>query len=176
MGTAASGVMSEAIEYARITLAECDAWRAWVGASTQAQALSRIFHLELPPPKDGNAYTKDELQRLHPYALVWQDPETGCSLNAIAQGARTASGVVHVKLVDGVDEDLSDKTPELVVRMANRVGAIMGEILDLAEQAGYLAVVGIPESQGPWLTPREQEYGTGGEIWQELHLAWGMSG
>jgi len=168
--------MSEAIEYARITLADCNTWRTWVGASSRSQALRRIFHLELPPPKDHNAYTKDELRRFHPYALVWQEPEGGCTWNAIAQGARAASGVVCVKLVDGVDEALSDKTPELVMRLANRVGAIMEEILDLAMLPGYLAVIGIPESPGPWLTPREQKYGTGEEIWQELHLAWGMSG
>ena len=146
MGYSASGTVSLAQDYARATLADCDAFRTLVGATgatAQAQALARIYHAALPPPDDGDEHTLAELQGYRPFVIVHTDPNDGYGfeINAVGTQHEFADyGEIWLTFEVDVPSDIAEQPSEIDLWANNTIGGIVDDLKDLAGQNGYLAI------------------------------------
>lgn len=175
--TAPLGSMSLAQEYLRITLADCAAFRALVGATggtAQAQALARIYHDALPPPRVGPGHTLAELELYRPCALLWQHQSGGFGRKVVAVGSSVDHGVLMMRIAADVDKEISENHQEVYIRFQNAISQIIDDLVVLAGQAGYLAITQIDVEAGPYRT-HPDEYDTTGDCqFCDLRITWGV--
>lgn len=137
--TAGEGAISVSVDNLRTMLADSATFRTWVGATTQAQALARIYYEALPPPANRNEYTLVEAVALRPFAQIWSAPHAGFTMRPDAAGAKSAeSGSLSIQFEQTVDSSITNAPDEISRRFANVIGKIMAELDAVREVAGYL--------------------------------------
>jgi len=132
------GTLALAKGYLRATIADCAAFRAWLGATAQAQALARIYRDVLPPALANGKYTLAELEKLRPYCLIWSER---ISEPRIATATYAATGVLTARFVWDTPKLMRDQPDESVLQLEATVGEISEQLQALAGQAGYLNIV-----------------------------------
>ncbi len=173
-----TGPISLAQQNLRLSLADSTAWRSWVDATTQEQALNRI-HLIGLPPADDDFYTRIELETKRPYAIVAMAPEGGFMQRALASGAtRTPgdSGVLLLTIADDVPQEIESNLAELDMRFLNNVGAVLDDMWDVNGTGGYLAFSEVGVLLGPYRAVQEAQSGQGDWVGIDLRFNWGVSG
>lgn len=147
MPVAPEGLWAVTLEHLRDLLAELPAWQAWAGvggANAVARAKARTHAVDLPPPEQGvdREYTPDELTLLRPFAVV-DTMQGGLRLRKIAESQFTQGGSLVLCLEDNIsDSDLADPAAAKI-KFMNRVGAVIGDLLDYAGVDGRLNVTGV---------------------------------
>jgi hypothetical protein len=140
--TAATGSISTLKELLRITVADSAAFRTWVGAATQAEALEHIHLNAIPQPyryEDGKPWTVGDLQDLRPLAIVRMENHRAVHTSSGETGYNYGRSTnLRLTLIDNVDEDASWDDPEVTRGFENTVGTIVDELLVLGGQSGYL--------------------------------------
>ena len=177
--TAPLGSMSLAQEYLRITLADCAAFRTLVGATggtAQAQALARIHHDALPPPRIGSEHSLAELELYRPCALLWQSQNSGFGRKVVANQTSIDHGVLMIRIAADVDKEISENHQEVYIRFQNAISQILDELVFLAGQAGYLAITAIDVESGPYRTHPDEYETTGDCQFCDLRITWGAEG
>lgn len=139
----------KSLDYARYLLADCDAWRIWVGTeaspATQTQARNRIHQFDLPPPADDKEYTREESEGYRPYCLVLppQD-ESRFQIIADTTSYNRASGQILFSFEDDIPPELRDNNSEAFSSFLDKVCACVEEMGELSlgpiTDVQYLAV------------------------------------
>jgi hypothetical protein len=173
----AAGCISLAEEYLRTTLADCAAFRVFVGAAGPSQARERI-HLDTLPAPDGGAdeHPLSELQELRPFAIVYTAEVDG--LRATADAVSDArefhyGGRLGIHLERDVPPEIAGDPQEVSRTFKNAVGQIIDGLAALAGTAGYLDSQTISLSAGP-LRAHPDNYPTEGDHqWAIVEIEWG---
>lgn len=152
------------------TWKNCTAFRTWCGAANAEEAAAHIFQDELPPPSNGRDYTVQELQGYRPCLVYWMSPQNGFKSRAVAYGAQWTfrdSVTFHAKLIqNATGKDFA----AIFKAFKASVGAMIGDLEELAGRGGYLAISGIDILEGPYIHP-ENVWSTQGEaVWAVLAL------
>jgi hypothetical protein len=155
MAVTPDGMISLPIYYGRLLVADSATFRTWVGASTQAEALARL-------------YFNKETSPVRPFGDMGWDGDW--TREAIAGGERnyfeqTAGGLLLMfeeDIAAGLDE------ADAYFTFTNTVGAIIKEMEERAGTAGYLDMVSIAVHSGP-ARPSEDEKQTLGDYYQVLY-------
>lgn len=149
--TTAAGVISEPLQIARTTLANCTEFQAWTGTSNAADALERIHLAGLPPTtNDGrDEFTETEIDNIRPFAIVESNQAAGNTFvhhgTSAPQRHYKRGGEILIYLEQAVSDDLLDDPAELDRQFQNTLGAMIfhetgSGLLDLSGTAGYLAI------------------------------------
>jgi len=174
--TAPAGPISLAQERLRVMLADCTTFRALVGATTQEQALSRLFHDALPPPARGVEHTLDELRSYRPFGLVSTYPQDGHTLvrdTADRNAGAEEAGRLVIEIEWDVPETIANDPAEAGLRFNNAVGQIKQELFALAGVHPYLAISEIGQA-GYFRGPEEQQQTKGDYLVYQLFIEWGQ--
>lgn len=174
--TAAVGPISLAVERARVTLADCAAFRTLVGATSQAQALSRIHVASPPTPANKTEHTLEELQRLRPYATVWADTDGSLTLVRDTHDAYTPAevGRIMILIERDVPTNIKDNPAEIETRCLNDMGQVMTELMTLAGGADYLDIQRI-DGHGPVRSPDDDRAEIGDFLAYQMECEWGQT-
>jgi len=177
MITEATGALTTVEETARHTLADCEAWReltATVG--NERSSLARIHTDALPPPPDeAEAYNREQVEGLRPYALLWLAADGGFRRHIVAKDTRNRfsdSGEVRVKICATVPSELAGDPAEADRQFKNSIGTIINQLCDLAGQAGYLDFTELELTAGPWRNGDEEALAEGDVIGCDMSLLW----
>lgn len=142
--TTPSGLASLPLKYLRDTLAACSAFQTMVGAANATEALDSIHYVAAP---GGTAF---------PLAVVYfagqQDGDV------YAGGVRNHfehTGELGLHLYGAVSDVSDAAIGDEQLAFMNTVGAILGDLVQLAGQAGYLSVTSW--SLSPPMRPDEDE-------------------
>ncbi|MFZ5785121.1 MAG: hypothetical protein ACOY3Y_01655 [Acidobacteriota bacterium] len=151
---APEGSLSLAQEHLRVMLADAPVFRAWCAAADQAEALAHVYHEGLPAPPDGVEYSRDELESLRPYAVVFTAERAGFELLLSGIGETwdyNASGRLILRLRENCPEGFGDEpTSEAGLRWKNTLGGIMQDLAELSGGEGYLHVQRVRLEDGPY--------------------------
>lgn len=151
-----SGSISLAQQNLAVSVADCASFRAWVKAGDREAALASIYHEGLPKPPEGQqAYTREDLVALRPFALVWTETKNGFGLTLSSFGSHAeyaAAGRLHLQLCQNCPDRLGDDpTSETNLAFRNFAGALLDELATLSGTAGYLCFQQA-KSEGPFWT------------------------
>lgn len=136
------------IDHLRQSLADSAAFRTWVGAANQAEALEHIHWDALPPPTDdAEEYTAAALAAYRPYALLGLDEEQGYQRTRVSQrGFETACRLILMLIqADPGSEDRTDDD----IAWQNTIEAITADIEARVNTAGYLCFDRWKIDEGP---------------------------
>jgi len=182
MPVSPTGPISLPLSHLRLLVADCTAFRTWVGAANQAAALAKIHLCELPAPAaPGSGYTTTELQTLRPCAIVdlWT-PIRGYGEQPQAWQMRgeggpfLESGKLTLDFLDDVDVTDAAVLSDAKFRFLNNVGAVVDQMLDLSGSDGYLNANRIEVYQGPGRADERMQE-TYGDHWRvQLLVQWGV--
>lgn len=124
-------------------LADSTTFRTWVGATTQAQAKSRIHMHELRPPEDRAEYTPDELNAMRPFAII--SPGDDDPFETFADAASTGEvydwnerGSFDVVLEQAIPEELWNFPDVMKGRLFNTIDGLIIDLRTMIGQSGYL--------------------------------------
>jgi hypothetical protein len=171
---AAEGGITLAEENLRLTLADCARFRTWCGATNQAAALAKIFIDDLPvPPNDQDAYTADDIIGLRPFAILMTANQAGYSKARVATETYPEAGKLAIALEENVPAHLAGDVAALERQFKNTIGVIIDELLELAYQAGYLAI-DLVTFHGPLRSTKDDAVGEGDHHWAILELQYGI--
>lgn len=137
-----TGSISLVLDTLRTLLAGTAAFRTWVGAENQAEALARIHRHRLPRPAAGAAYhSRTELEAYRPYALVWW--ETPFRRRRLGQAEWIGQGTLKLELMQDVAEadwevDGPDGTADLA--WDDTVGGIVDALEAAAVATGFTEI------------------------------------
>lgn len=174
--TAAANSISLAQENLRLSLAACAAVQTWMGVLTAELAAAKIYHHGLPEPDDGHVYTREELEDLRPYIVVFTAERQGFQLDlaAMDDGFQfAAQGKLRARLYQNCPNGYDDQpTSDANMQFTNTLGAILDGLAGLAGSGGYFAPHLIRLEDGPfWPHPKAvPDEG----LWQgaELYFEW----
>ena len=126
----ASGPIATAKSLLRAMLSGCYAFQNLDGVSRSASVLlDRIYLDALPPPRGQAAdYTREQLEDLRPYAIVYMPEERGFETWHTSGGGRqgfTPRGVLRIILFRAVPEDEQDDPGSADRSFENAVGSII---------------------------------------------------
>lgn len=146
-----TGMLSLPLSYLRDALADCAAFQAWTGAANATEAKGSIAYVSAPSSLD------------LPFAVVGFGPsDHALRGRGGLRNAFDSSGDLRLDFWGSVaSSDLADEGDE-ALGFLSTVGAILGELLELAGQAGYLDIVGV--SVGEPMRPAEEEAQTSGDF------------
>jgi hypothetical protein len=173
---AASGPITRAETLLAASLAACAPWQALCGAGSAAAALERIYFDALPPPPHrADRYTREQLEALRPFILIYSDEETTIHLAHVATGTMRRfhpDGVLkfyverNVPAEEAHDPALGDRA------FKNFAGQLALALCNLSGQANYLAIDDLT-GNGP-LRALDEHIPTRGDF-QQFHFAvtWG---
>jgi hypothetical protein len=135
MPVTASGPISLPLEYGRILVANCAAFRSWGGASSVAKAMERIHLVDVPPPEGGGSYSIDELEALRPYVTIDQFALPGSRQGGDGwmsvrrgQGAFVDGGKLLLRFFDNVPPEDQHNAAEARLLFMNRLGGVLQEM------------------------------------------------
>jgi hypothetical protein len=174
--TTPSGSISLAKQNLKVSLADCQVFRTWSGASDQAGALAHI-HLEgLPKPPDGQqAYTKEQLAEIRPYAIVYTAANNGFDLTVSSFGAHAeydSKGKLFFTLFQNcTDREGDDPSSDANLEFSNFCGNLIDELAALSGLAGYTCFDRLA-FQGPFWTHPQLLPSEGLYQWCEISLDW----
>lgn len=130
-------------ELLRTMLADSTTFRAWVGATTQAQAKSRIHMHELRPPEDRAEYTPDELNAMRPFAIL--APGDDDPFDTFADAASTGEvydwderGSFDVVLEEAIPKELWKFPDVMKGRLFDTIDGLITDLRTMIGKAGYL--------------------------------------
>lgn len=158
--TEPAGSLSLSQSYLRAMLSECAAFQTWVSAANATEALASIYYEGLPDPADKNVgYTRDELESVRPYAVIFLDEEEGFLKSHIATGSSydfEDHGRLKLRLEQDAPDDVGDEpNSDANLRWKNVIGQIIDDLCGLAGTAGNLAFTEIGVDFGPyWGDPK----------------------
>jgi hypothetical protein len=161
-------------------LADSPAFRAWVGATTQAQALAHVHNDSLPPPDspDG-AFSLAQLRRLRPYAILGTEDSDGYGRDRVASSTYADHGALWVMLIQEVPGDLAADVKAAERAWKNTIGAILVELCQLAlnDSATHRAmdIAKIAVVAGPYRNAPEEIPAQGEIQGVELSISWGAA-
>ena len=175
MPVAPANPISKALYYLGLTLADAAAFRTWVGAINQAEALAHIYEQALPDPAAGAAHTRSELEGYRPFAIIFVDAEEGFAFDRDAYGGAADfahRGALWIMLEQTVDTQLT--AAESDRDWLNALGGIINDMEELAGQAGYLDIAsGTLVEYGR--APADWVAETGDFHFAMLRVEWGVS-
>lgn len=154
MAVVPAEMISLPLHYLRLMVADSAAFRTWVGAANQAEALARV-------------YINRETSPTRPFAVVaWA---TNWGREATSGGARNyfeQVGDLMLMLEDDIAAGLDEA--DAYYTFTNTIGAILAEIEALAGTAGYLNIMSITVENGP-ARPDSDEEQTTSDFYQVLY-------
>lgn len=178
-----TGPISLPLENLKALLANCAAFRSWVGAADVAAARERIHLCGLPAPAAvGGAYGLDELESLRPFAVIdefaFEDNRPGGDAwvsQRVALGAFVESGRLLVRFEDDVPAEDARDIAAAKLALMNRIGALVTEMRDLGGgDSEYLSIHRITRHH-PFERADESQAGTQGDYWQvSYRVDWGI--
>lgn len=172
--TAPTGSMGKARQYLRAMLAASSAFRTWVDADNEAQALNHLFYDALPLPRENaEIYSESEVEAYWPYALIYvQDffcPRT--SHDAFFDG-----GEFGIHLCQAVMEGDTDSPDEISTKLYNVAEGIMSDLKGGIQTAGYLDFEGIGIDGPMCRSHPDDAEGIRDEVELDLSVVWGTEG
>lgn len=142
--TAATGGLALCETHLGAGLADCPAFQTFVGAADAAAAAERIHYNALPVPATDAAEIPPELYaEFRPLALISTDSASGFGLVANAFAEFAERGTLALELEQQYPADLLANPAEAERRFKNAVGAVMEELMDRRNTAGFLALAAI---------------------------------
>lgn len=137
---AATGALSKADDRLIQSLADADAFRTWCGAADQAEALEHIHQDGLPSPAAAT-YTPEELNTYRPLAICWTEPDGGFHVEQDSVGSGSWQFRDGGRVTAYLEQEAPDLEPGPLARtVKNSIGSIVSDLMDLAGDAGYLAI------------------------------------
>ncbi|MCG8407560.1 MAG: hypothetical protein MI923_20375 [Phycisphaerales bacterium] len=127
------GGISLAQERLRQMVANCPTFQTWTGAETVEQALSRVYHLDLPEPENGVAYNLQQLKKLRPFAVVATDPDAGYTETLAGRSTWVDGGELFVGFEQDVPNEIETDLPEIFIRFTNTMGSIIDDLKKLIQ-------------------------------------------
>lgn len=126
----ATGPIATAKGLLRTMLSNCYAFQTLDGVSrSSSELLERIYLDALPPPRGQDAdYTREQLEDLRPYAIVYMPEERGFETWHTSSGGRqgfTPRGVLRIILFRDVPADEQDDPGAADRSFENAVGSII---------------------------------------------------
>ena len=173
---AAEGAITLAESYLAASFAACARWQAWCGADDADEALESIYFDDLPPPPEAaKSYTREQLDSLRPYILIYSDEQTGVTWDH--QSHSTGFGFRDNGTLKGffeaaVDPQIAHDQQRLFRQFKNDVGVLVDELLALAGLAGYLAISTL-SLYGPIRSHNDQQPGEGDYVQMMFTITWG---
>ena len=182
---AASGPIATAKSLLRTMLANCYAFQHLDGATfSESQLLERIYLDALPPPSGTDTnYTRDYLEELRPYAIVFMPEERGFETWYTSSGGRqgfTPRGVLKIVLFRDVPLDEQDDPGAADRSFENAVGSIIQSgvtnqpgLVELSGTSTYLQLgwIGLDSIQ----RSHPNQYPTEGDFQAaEITVRWGV--
>lgn len=138
-----AGELSAAIENLRQSVAGSAAFQSLVGAADSAEALQRVHVTALPRPTQGGKFSREELEDLRPYALIYFDENSGVTFEKDAAGESdefgTRHGRMHLELARDVPAELANDLSAAELDWIRVVDAIIEDLMDLSGVAGHLS-------------------------------------
>ena len=147
------------------------------GDETAAAAF--VFGAALPPPADGNKYTRPELEGLRHYAQIYSGDETPYGKRRRVFGNFEPFGQVQLVLSRLVTEAELDAAYGQLATVAENYELTAGDILD--EVLAWLDANGGPwvqtaaVSDGPGFVTEEEAIGEGLWMGIEFTISWGRT-
>lgn len=131
------------MELCRTMLADSTTFRSWVGATTQAQAKSRIHMNELRPPEDRAEYTPEELHGMRPFIVL--SPGDDDPFDTFADAATTDDlydwderGIIDAVLEVSIPQELWNYPATMKGRVYDTIDGIITDLRTMIGKAGYL--------------------------------------
>jgi hypothetical protein len=156
----ATGELTGAVNNLANQIANCAAFRTFTGTANAAQALERVHYSALPKPAHGGVHSLAELKGHRPFALIYNDEETGITLT------HDSSGVVmnhvpqeialHFYLERDVPPEHSHNPSQADADFVGIVDDFLSDFLALAGVAGYFGVSELT-LRGPVRSTEEDE-------------------
>lgn len=174
--TSPSGGPSLALGYLKTTLAGSSTFQTLVGAIDATAALTSIYLDSLPVATDGNQHTAAELASFRPYALLWMNESGGYEVTHESTDSAhrfRESGSHMMQIEQTVPSGVTTNNTEVELLWRNTIGDIIGEMIDLAGQATYLAITRISIASGPHRTHPDEVPTLGDSQWVDLAIEWG---
>jgi len=140
-----AGCLALAKDTLKASLADCDSFRTWVGASgdnAQTQALNRIYKDDLPPPTNRNIYTLAELNALRPFAIIYTADGFRKDKDA-SPGEFWHTGSLAILLEQAIPERIKNDPAAIADEFETIIGQIIDDLCALVDQAGYLSITAI---------------------------------
>lgn len=167
-------------------LADCYWWRGIVDPNNpwdEATARAHIHGDGLPPPDDdADDYSKKQLEALRPFALVWNDPESGYTMQASSHDhcCPMMSGQVNVQIELNTPEELGGDMTAIgnwariaFGRLLYTKDAAQPGLWDLNGGDNYLYFHRLSVN-GPWRSDEKQLAQYGDSVFAEFELHWGL--
>jgi len=167
------GSLSLARSYLRNTIADCDTFRTWIGATTQEQARRRIFYDSLPAADRGLTLTRAELEAYRPHVLLFNVGYASERDSAGANFGADEGGAIVARFEQDVPAEIADNPAEITLRFENTVGQILDEIHDKSMTGGYLLVVRLTISQPTLRVPHKYIAKEGDYVQTDALALWG---
>lgn len=172
-----SGILSNAIDLVRATLADSDTFRGLTDpAMDQAGALARI-HEEGLPPAAGDEYTLAELASYRPFAIVAFKPIDGFRISAAGWSGTQKDWSTRGQILVTIEKacpsaDVSNNEPTAAAMTAWRdeIGGVIDDIADLAGQAGYINAEAITYAINAYAASPDDAPGEGVWLAAELEI------
>jgi hypothetical protein len=143
MPSAPSGLISLPESYLAATIAACAQWQTMTGKDSADAAASIYFDALPAPPNDKDAFGPEQFAELRPFVLIESDEDTGGTIAHAAMGTSfdyMLRGRLKGLIEQRVDPQIAHDNAEVLRRFKNECGALFLQMLDLAGQAGYLAI------------------------------------
>jgi hypothetical protein len=184
------GVLSKQLQALRSTLADCTQFRTWCGASTQAQALARIYYFDVPAPAlTADAHAASVWATYRPFAVVdfWPGVANVFEHRATSAGSwdYLQSGTLWLHLEENYDTENDLLHPdEALMQFANSVGKILRRestddasfkgLLDLAGGGSDYLAARRHEVSELYRADEDQRTARGDFLAVDLAIEWGM--
>lgn len=180
--TTEQGIIAKAKERFRTSLANCYYLQRWQSNLWTATQLQRRIYLDAlpPPPNNSDEYTREELEKLRPYVLVYKSGAVELEL-AAAPAGYTIRGQMTAMLEQHVPHDVAGDPGELDRRFENLVGRVIAtfndsepglvELSKISEQ-GYLHIHQISDD-GPYRVQAQQVESLGDHQRYYIDVTWG---
>lgn len=134
--TVPTGTLGLAKLHLRQAIADSATFRTWVGATSQAQALERIYYDKVPDPADGEEHTLEEGKALRPCVIVWH--VTSDSPSVASNGSTNTAQTLQAHFEWQVPDEIRDDSSEVAIRLDNTIDAIRAEMRQAKDQNGHL--------------------------------------
>lgn len=161
----AEGPIALAETYLGNMVADSARFRTITGASDRTTALNRIHFGALPPPAVGGTFTRSELEKYRPYAVIYTDEDEGFRrvLSSVSDHNNYDDhGAVMMVLEMDVAENTRNNPAEVARAFINIMGVLLDEMVQMSGQAGYLDVQTMAVEFGP-ARSHEEDYSKRGD-------------